>query len=175
MQTTPLPPLELLNHLFEISDQSPSGLIWKNPRSKSVKKGFPAGRINSSGYYHVGIRTDKDRNYKAHRIIYYMQTGEDPGNFCIDHKSSKSNNLDVRKATPSQNAAYSTKRKTKTTSKYKGVSKRKGRNRWRSTLMVNRKCVYDEYFDNEVDAAIAYNKKALEYFGEFAVLNYVDK
>jgi hypothetical protein len=171
MKKLKLPPLELLNHLFEIDENSLSGLIWKNPRANSVKKGAVAGRISNHGYYNVGIRTDKDRNYRVHRIIYYMQTGEDPENFYIDHKGSRCNNLNIRKATPSQNAAYAKKTKSKTTSKYKGVSKNKNRKKWKASLMVNRECVYTDYFDNEIDAAIAYNKKALEYRGEFAVLN----
>ncbi len=171
MKTLSLPPLSLLNHLFEIDEKSPSGLIWKNPRSRSVKKGASAGRINNKGYYHVSIRTDKDRNYKVHRIIYYMKTGEDPGSFYIDHRNNKFNNLDIRKSTPSQNKANSKKITKTLTSKYKGVSKKKDRKKWKASLMVNKECVYTEYFDNEIDAAIAYNKKVLEYFGEFAVLN----
>ena len=170
----PLPPLELLNHLFELSETSPSGLIWKNPRSNSVKKGSTAGRINSYGYYHVGIRTDKDRNYKTHRIIYYMKTGEDPQNFCIDHISDRGDNFHIRKATSSQNGGNAKKTKRKTTSKYKGVSKNKNRKRWKASLMVNGKTVFSKYFLTEEEAALAYNKKALEYYGEFALLNVIE-
>ena len=170
----PLPPLELLNHLFELSETSPSGLIWKNPRSNFVKKGSVAGRINCYGYYHVGIRTDKDRNYKTHRIIYYMKTGEDPQNFCIDHISDRGDNFHIRKATSSQNGGNARKTKRKTTSKYKGVSRKKNRKKWLARLMVNRKPVYHEYFLTEEEAALAYNKKALEYYGEFALLNVIE-
>ena len=167
----PLPPLELLNHLFEIDEKSPSGLIWKNPRSNSVKKGSVAGRINSHGYYHVGIKTDKNRNYKTHRIVYYMKTGDNPENFCVDHINDRDDNLNIRKATPSQNGANAKKTQRNTTSKYKGVSRKKGRKKWRSCLMVDKEFVYVEYFNSEIDAAIAYNKKAIEYFGEYALLN----
>jgi len=174
MKINPLPPLELLNHLFEISETSPSGLVWKNPRSNSVKRGDTAGRINTYGYYHVGVRTDKDRNYKTHRILYYMKTGEDPQDFCIDHISGRGNNFNIRKATHSQNGGNAKKTKRKTSSKYKGVSRRKNRKKWLSRLMVERKCVYSEYFLTEKEAAIAYNKKALEYFGQYALLNVIE-
>ena len=39
--------------------------------------------------------------------------------------------------------------------------------------MLNQKRIHIGYFTNEIDAAIAYNKKAIELFGEFACLNII--
>jgi hypothetical protein len=54
-------------------------------------------------------------------------------------------------------------------SRYKGVSK--SRKNWMSRIMLNGKRIYLGYFKNEKDAAMAYNRAALRYYGKFAYLN----
>ena len=56
-------------------------------------------------------------------------------------------------------------------SKYKGVCWDKSRNKWLANTQFNRKSIFIGYYDIEEDAALAYNKKATELFGEFACLN----
>jgi hypothetical protein len=60
------------------------------------------------------------------------------------------------------------------TSRYKGVSWSK-KNKWASAISLNFKRIHLGYFDNEIEAAKAYDKKAAELFGEFAYLNFPDK
>jgi hypothetical protein len=61
------------------------------------------------------------------------------------------------------------KRKQEITSNYKGVWWDK--TKWRAAVTVNNKKIYLGRFDNEQDAAIAYNEAAKKYFGEYAYLN----
>lgn len=56
------------------------------------------------------------------------------------------------------------------TSKYKGVSWSKTMNKWHARL-YHKKPYLLGYFDNEIDAAIAYNNKAIELYGSSAELN----
>ena len=56
-------------------------------------------------------------------------------------------------------------------SKYKGVSWFKAGGNWTAQIKVNYKKIHLGYFKDEWSAAEAYNKKALELFGEFALLN----
>ena len=60
-----------------------------------------------------------------------------------------------------------------TSSQYKGVSYFKQTNKWISYITYNNKRIHLGLFKNELKAAIAYNKKAIELFGEFAYLNKV--
>ena len=104
-----------------------------------------------------------------HREILHIQDKVD-----IDHING--NKLDNRKenlrvCSRSQNMANSKKHKN-STSKYKGVSWSRSKKRWRVTIMKNRKAYFLGLFDNPVDAATAYDKKALELSGEFAKLNF---
>lgn len=62
-------------------------------------------------------------------------------------------------------------RRKKFSSKYKGVSFQKDINKWTSKIAVNKKRVYLGSYDSEEDAALAYNKAALEIFGENAKIN----
>lgn len=173
----PLPPLQLLNHLLILDPTSPSGLRWRHLKIKNQRKsGDIAGYCRPpSGYWFVGIRTDKARQYGAHRIVVYMQTGIDPGLFSVDHRTGLNNPTDVRAATPSQNGANASKWVKQTSSKYKGVHWSPTVNKWRAKIGVNRKRIHLGYFADETKAAAAYNKAALEYFGEFAKINELEE
>lgn len=56
-------------------------------------------------------------------------------------------------------------------SKYLGVQWHKMGKKWQAGICKNRKQIYLGLFDNEIDAALAYNKAASELHGEFASLN----
>lgn len=88
-----------------------------------------------------------------------------------DHKNG--NGLDnrrqnLRKCTNAQNI-QNQKIRLNGTSKYKGVYKQN--KRWRAVITYNRLPILLGYFNNEIDAAKAYDMKAKELFGEFARLN----
>jgi hypothetical protein len=61
--------------------------------------------------------------------------------------------------------------KRKGTSKYKGVRWWKAGSRWQARIKVNQKEIHLGYFTQELDAALAYDKAALDLFGEFANTN----
>ena len=173
----PLPPLELLQELFEISETSPSGLRWKNPKSYTVKSGQVAGAKLSSGYWHVTVTTDAKKQYRTHRIIYFLQTGKDPGIAQVDHVFGKHDNLNLRLATASENHANTKKIKAvmgkKCSSQFKGV--RWHNEKWDSRIRFQGKYIYLGRFENEADAATVYNKAAIKYFGEFAKINELEE
>lgn len=60
------------------------------------------------------------------------------------------------------------------TSKYKGVHWFKRNSKWHAQIMVNYKHIHLGYFTNEKDAALAYNRAAIKYFGEYAYLNIIE-
>lgn len=80
-----------------------------------------------------------------------------------------------RWATPQQQSR-NTKKHKNTTSQYKGVSfiKIAKSNPWLSELTVNYERIRLGRFATENEAGIAYNTKAKELFGEFAVLNKIN-
>jgi len=61
----------------------------------------------------------------------------------------------------------------KMTSKYKGVCLKKGNSvkMWLSTIQKNKKHYNLGYFKTQKEAALAYNKKAIEIYGKFAYQN----
>jgi hypothetical protein len=177
----PLPPLELLENLFQIDSKSPSGLSWKNTQAPTgVKPGDPAGYLRKDGYWAVSIRIEKKKNlFQVHRIIYYLHTKQCPDGMYVDHIEPGSNRPEnLRLATASQNMMNRRKNRTygkkETISKYKGVCWSKKKRRWYVALQCNHKNVFVGLFEDEKEAAIAYNKAALELFGKYAKLNQIE-
>jgi hypothetical protein len=94
-----------------------------------------------------------------------------------DHKNL--NGLDNRKenlriSTYSQNCANVPKKKKNPTSKYKGVFFEISGRKWRAKIKKDYKQINIGSFLTEEEAALAYNEKAKELFGEFAYLNIIN-
>jgi len=64
------------------------------------------------------------------------------------------------------------KQKTPTTSKYKGVSWQKHSHNWRAKLQHGPLYIHIGMFENEMDAARAYDEAAIKHFGKYARLNF---
>lgn len=82
------------------------------------------------------------------------------------------NNL--RAAIHQQNC-FNRKKNLKGTSRYKGTHWHKKMGKWASGIRVNQKAIWLGAFDDEQDAALAYDTAAMKYFGAFANLNFPEK
>lgn len=179
----PLPPIDFLKMRFSVSQDSPSGLRWRkpNPLAKTIKAGDIAGSLCKDGYYQVKLAyNNKTFAYQTHRIVYVLMHEDTIDNLLIDHKQNKNNSIfNLRKADYTTNSFnQKTKRTLKRTSIYKGVhfcQKKKGVNKkWRAVINAHKQRHHLGYFQTEVEAAQAYDKKAKELHCEFAKLNFPD-
>lgn len=90
----------------------------------------------------------------------------------IDHNTLNNCRSNLRVATHSQNMANRNSKKNGT-SQYLGVGWHKVVNKWYAGISKDNKSIHIGVFKNEIDAALAYNKKAIEIHGEFANLNLI--
>ncbi len=108
------------------------------------------------------------RKVSMHRFIMGEPEGMD-----VDHKNGdKLDNRreNLRVCTRSQNIQNSRKH-SDNKSGYKGVCWETGNNRWKAQICKDGKKMVIGYFTDKKSAALAYNAKALELFGEFASIN----
>lgn len=147
--------------------------VWRMKRGR-VRKGQVAGSIDREGYV---IITIDSVSYRAHRLAHLLMTGRWP-EYEMDHKNiddpkNRSNNSwqNIRPATIAQNMGNQTKQK-RNTSGYKGVCWDKNKNKWLASIRINNRNVFLGRYDTKKEAALAYDRAALEYFGEFAYLNF---
>ena len=89
------------------------------------------------------------------------------GNPCDNRRSN------LRICTPEQNA-YNRRMHRNTSSRFKGVSFHRSSGKWIASICCGGKWMYLGSFDDEIEAAKAYDRKARELFGEFAYLNFPD-
>jgi hypothetical protein len=108
------------------------------------------------------------------RIAFMHQLIMDAKN--VDHKDGNGLNnrrSNLRVATSSLNQANSRKRQG--SSQYKGVGWDKEHNKWRARINYQHRRTFLGCFEDETDAAKAYDDAARELFGEFARLNFPKK
>jgi hypothetical protein len=127
----------------------------KNLKFYSTAKGYAVCNFNG-------------RHESMHRLIM-----NPPPGLVVDHidrnpLNNKRSNLRI--CTTKQNN-YNRKRHNKY-SKYKGIYWLSTSNKWRAVIHYYSKHIHLGYFDSEIETAQAYDKKAVELFGEFAYLNF---
>ena len=124
------------------------------------------------GYAERACReSGKSKHIKMHRLLLKIPSGFEPDH--IDGNGLNNQKLNLRIATASQNQINRGKQKNNT-SGFKGVYLRRDRKkRWRAQIKFHRIIKHIGYFSSKEEAALAYNKAAVEYFGEFAKLNVI--
>lgn len=127
--------------------------------------------------YKLRLKYDKGKFY-----VFCRHKGKEPSvpitniilkDTFIDHING--NTLDnrksnLRKSNYNTNNRNAKKRKDYKDSKFKGV--KKCGKRWTCRIQFNKNRIIIGYFDTEIEAAKAYDKKAKELHGEFAWLNF---
>lgn len=108
------------------------------------------------------------RNVFMHRLIMNPPAGK-----VIDHANGNrwdNRRGNLRECTQAQN--LQNRRKTRGTSRFKGVFWHKRRRKWLAVIGHLGKNTRLGFFVDEIDAALAYDRKARELFGAFACLNF---
>jgi hypothetical protein len=127
---------------------------------------------NKSNFY--AVRNIKAGPWKTKTVYLHREIMDAPVGLLVDHRNG--NGLDnhranLRLATLSQNMQNKRKR-TNTSSQFIGVHCDKRCGRWVAQIIHQGKKIPLGRFDNEIDAAHAYDEAAQKYRGEFARLNF---
>jgi hypothetical protein len=144
-----------------------SVFLWQSKGSGTSRDAVYAARSDRS--------TDKhNKTVLMHREIWEMVNGAIPVGMEIDHinRDKLDNRLEnLRVCTRSQNTMNRIKLESKS-SRFKGVVFRPSRGKYEAKIRKNGEEIYLGIFKSEIDAAQAYDAKAVELFGEFAKLNF---
>ena len=154
----PLPNLDDFKKVFNY-DPDTGVFTW-------VKNGKVAGSTQKDG---IELNTKPLGRFKAHRVAWLFITGEDPGEFQIDHRdrnpfNNKEENL--RKATNQQNSVNTERAHLNSSTGVKGIDKIKGR--FRARIRVNGTRITVGTFDSIEEAKEHLEAARHKYHGEFA-------
>ena len=133
-----------------------------------------SAQINRNYFYATAYLTVGERQAAVtlHRLLT-----EAPGHRVVDHISGDTmdNRLaNLRICTHKQNARNMIHSR-KGSSSFRGVCRR--RNKWQAQLHTghpNDRVITVGFFSTEIEAAMAWDRAAIEHFGEFARLNFPD-
>jgi hypothetical protein len=151
-----------------------TGYLWWTKRGRGRFFDKPVGSVKQ-GYIRVHHRYGGLMlKHYAHRLAWFFYYGVWPKNQ-IDHINSiRDDNriVNLREATRTENNRNANPREGGS-SKYKGVSWNKHRCKWVVRIGSGEKSYLGSY-DTEQEAALTYNKAALNRFGEFAKINVIE-
>ena len=153
---------------YAVSDQ---GFVLSKNKMRILK-----GCVDSVGYPCLNIYLDQVRRHvRVHTLV--AEAFLDNPNACkyVDHVDGDKTNNNVENLRWCSNAENTKNREksSKNTSGYKGVYLERPRGKWRVQVTLNGVTHSSGPYDNVIDAAKAYNAKAIELHGIFAKLNHI--
>lgn len=159
----------LLREYFTYRD---GALYWvKLPKYAKYKLGDAVlGTTDNKGFRLLELLK---KHYMMSHVVFYLHHNYLPD--FVYHLDGNKSNIAIENLKEAKFSCFffgCDKREGNFTSKYKGVSFAKDRNKWRATITKDRKRFHIGYFDNEYESALAYDKKALSLFGEYAKTNF---
>jgi len=163
-----LPPLARVKELVRY-DASTGKLFWLQSVARWIKPGDEAG---TKVKHAIDITLDKT-TYRAHRIIWLLMTGQDPGGAIIDHIDGNPHNnkfTNLRLATHHQNQCNQ-KVRSDNTSGFKGVTWDQNRKKWSSSIHAKGKRIFLGRFNTKEEAYRVYCEAAKELHKEFSRLH----
>jgi hypothetical protein len=120
----------------------------------------------------VPLRDGRWTKIYLHRFLLKPKPG-----VRVDHKNHDgldNRRSNLRFATAAE-SARNTRSREGSSSKYKGVTWDKNRKKWNACIKLGPTTYMLGRFDSETKAALAYNKRAREEYGEFAYLNSIEE
>lgn len=157
---------QLIDELLEyISVDVVSGTCaWIKSTNRKIKIGSVAGTSRKDGYTVINF---KGKQFRRHRIVYYVSTGILP--VMIDHKKGVSfgDGIDnLQEVTNTQNTQKKGIQKNNT-SGFIGVTWNTVNEKWIAQITIDGKVTYLGSFDDPEKANDAYKNSALLNFGTF--------
>ena len=173
MKAIPLRSRKYMNAYAYVDDDDYERIIAKGPWYLTV-----SGTQNKTGHcvfyaYRVERIAGKQKEFRMHRELIDIPEGYEPDHRDRNGLNNQKSNLRV--VTRSQNIVNSRKRP-ECSSVHKGVSKRYMDGEfycWRAYVNYDGKMIHLGGFNSEHEAALAYNRKAKELYGEHALLNVI--
>jgi len=117
------------------------------------------------------------RKENGRTILMHREMMQPPPDMVVDHIDSNQYNncrFNLRVCTRAENQRNRRKH-AGAASSYKGVFYRKRRRKWYSQCEFEGKCYITPSVDDEIEAARAYDRQAVECFGDFARLNFPEE
>jgi hypothetical protein len=164
----PMPPYNELSRHIKYDPDTGVG-IWLVTLSSRGLAGTIAGTLGND-YWHIGY---KSKMYRAHRLFWFLETGQDPGPLTVDHvDQNKSNNKfsNLRLATYSQQM-HNQRKRFDNTSGHKGITWRKDLKKYCARIKIYGKSIHLGHYDTLEQAIFARQAKELELYGEFSPLH----
>lgn len=161
----PMPDIDLLRAKFDLD--ADNGALIRRQTYHGFKAGEIAGYLRPCGYRFIKL---DGKTYAAHRIIYFMATGTDPGLLMIDHINGQPDDnrlCNLRLADIKQNGRHRANNLSNNKSGHRGVWENKTTGRWHVSVYLNGKSLQRACDTKEEAARLAASLRA-EHYGEFA-------